>query len=54
MILDACENFVGPMPVVEFLSEFIPEATQTRPENKIKLDHLTVSQNEDAFVSRWT
>ena len=50
MILHACENFVEPMPIIEFLSEFIPEATQTQPENKITLDHLSVSQNEDASV----
>ena len=51
MITNAHEKFVGPMPVVEFLSDFIPKATQSRPENKTNLDHLFVSQNEDAFVS---
>ena len=51
MTHDACEKFVGPMPVVEFLSEFIPEASEKRPANKIPFSHSSVSENEDAFVS---
>ena len=47
---EACEKFVGPMPVKEFLSEFIPESTNKRPANKIKFSHSSVSQKEAAFV----
>jgi len=50
MTHDACEKFVGPMPVVEFLSEFIPEASAERPANKFSFSHSSVSENEDTFV----
>ena len=51
MTRDACEKFVGPMPVDKFLSDFIPIATEARPTNEIMFYHSSVSENEDAFVS---
>ncbi|KAH9953895.1 hypothetical protein BC827DRAFT_1379725 [Russula dissimulans] len=50
MARDACEKFVGPMPVDEFLSEFVPEATEVRPEDKFMFPASSVSQNEDDFI----
>jgi hypothetical protein len=50
MTREACENFVGPMPIALFLSEFIPRASTERPANEIPFPHSSVSQNEDAFV----
>ncbi|KAH9954087.1 hypothetical protein BC827DRAFT_1244831 [Russula dissimulans] len=51
MTREACENFVGPMPIALFLSEFIPRASTERPANEIPFPHSSVSQNEDAFIS---
>jgi hypothetical protein len=51
MTREACEKFVGPMPVNEFLSEFIPETTEKRPSKNIKFSPSSVSQKEDKFVS---
>jgi hypothetical protein len=51
MTREACEKFVGPMPVDKFLSDFIPEAPEPRLTNEIVFSHPTVSENEDAFVS---
>ncbi|KAH9000864.1 hypothetical protein EDB86DRAFT_2827764 [Lactarius hatsudake] len=51
MAFDACEKFVGPMPVELFLSEFVPEAPNTRPTAAITFAHKTVSQNENEFAS---
>jgi hypothetical protein len=51
MTREACEKFVGPMPVDKFLSDFIPEAPEARPANEIMFSHPTVSEYEDAFVS---
>jgi hypothetical protein len=50
MTSDACESFVGPMPVNEFLEEFIPEAPTARPKDDFTFSQPTVSQNEDEFV----
>ena len=50
MTREACDKFVGPMPVNEFLSEFIPETTQKRPLNSIRFSHSSVSQKEKTFV----
>ena len=50
MTREACDKFVGPMPVNEFLSEFIPEATKRRPRNRIRFSHSSVSQKEKTFV----
>jgi hypothetical protein len=46
-----CEKFVGPMPVNEFLSEFVPEAAEKRPANEISFSDLSTSQKEEKFVS---
>ncbi|KAH9174771.1 hypothetical protein EDB89DRAFT_2143297 [Lactarius sanguifluus] len=51
MAFDACEKFVGPMPVELFLSEFLPEVPKTRPTAAITFAHKTVSQNENEFAS---
>ncbi|KAH9174774.1 hypothetical protein EDB89DRAFT_1904348 [Lactarius sanguifluus] len=51
MAFDACEKFVGPMPVELFLSEFLPEAPKIRPTAAITFAHKTVSQNENEFAS---
>ncbi|KAI9508742.1 hypothetical protein F5148DRAFT_1148826 [Russula earlei] len=54
---DACEKFVGPMPICEFLSEFIPKASQDRPAINFNFEHNSVSQNEghfDPLRSHWT
>ncbi|KAH9992537.1 hypothetical protein BJV74DRAFT_884660 [Russula compacta] len=50
MTQDACEKFVGPMPIVEFLLEFIPETSRARPTNKIDFILPSVSRNEDQFI----
>ncbi|KAH9017104.1 hypothetical protein EDB83DRAFT_2271270, partial [Lactarius deliciosus] len=50
MAFDACEKFVGPMPVESFLSEFVPKAPNTRPTTAITFVHKTVSQNENEFI----
>ncbi|KAH8984954.1 hypothetical protein EDB92DRAFT_1950421 [Lactarius akahatsu] len=51
MAVDACERFLGPMPVEFFLSEFIPEAPNTRPTAAITFANKTASQNENEFAS---
>jgi len=51
MTRDACEKFVGPMPVDKFLSDFIPEAREERPTNEVMFLHSSVSEHEDEFVS---
>ncbi|KAH9039503.1 hypothetical protein EDB85DRAFT_2141023 [Lactarius pseudohatsudake] len=51
MAFDACEKFVGPMPVKLFLSEFVPKAPNTRPTAAITFVHQKVSQNENEFAS---
>ncbi|KAH9174768.1 hypothetical protein EDB89DRAFT_2241537 [Lactarius sanguifluus] len=48
---EICEKFVGPMPVESFLTEFVPEAPNTRPTTAIAFAHKTVSQNENEFAS---
>ncbi|KAH9174765.1 hypothetical protein EDB89DRAFT_469874 [Lactarius sanguifluus] len=50
MAVDACERFVGPIPVELFLSEFVPEAPNTRPTTAITFAHKTASQNENEFI----
>ena len=52
MTRDACEKFVGPMPVDAFLEDFVPKASRDRPTNEITFSHSSVSQNENEFVSR--
>jgi hypothetical protein len=50
MTREACDKFVGPMPVDQFLSEFVPETTKKRPCNRIRFSHSSVSRKEEAFV----
>ncbi|KAF8502581.1 hypothetical protein F5888DRAFT_1103862 [Russula emetica] len=50
MTREACDKFVGPMPVNEFLSEFVPEAAGKRPANKISFSYASVSQKEKSFI----
>ncbi len=52
MAIDAWENFVGPMTMEDFLSEFVPSNTkESRPKVEISFDHKTVSQFETEFAS---
>jgi len=52
MVFDSCEKFVGPMPVEDFLSEFVPSNTkESRPTVKIPFGPRTVSENENEFAS---
>jgi hypothetical protein len=51
MTIDAGERFVGPMPIAQFLSDFVPKASKKRPKNNFVFDHSSVSQNEDEFAS---
>ncbi|KAH9992540.1 hypothetical protein BJV74DRAFT_834732 [Russula compacta] len=51
MTQDACEKFVGPMPIVQFLSDFIPKANEPRPTNEIDFTLPSASRNEDQFTS---
>ncbi|KAI9509333.1 hypothetical protein F5148DRAFT_1283025 [Russula earlei] len=51
MTWDVCDKFVGPMPIAEFLSEFVPEASQARKtERIISFDKRSISHNEDHFI----
>ncbi|KAH9017122.1 hypothetical protein EDB83DRAFT_192136 [Lactarius deliciosus] len=50
MAVNACERFVGPIPVELFLSHFVPQAPKTRPAAAITFPHLAVSQNENEFI----
>ncbi|KAI0291947.1 hypothetical protein B0F90DRAFT_304810 [Multifurca ochricompacta] len=50
MTFDACEKFVGPMPVHTFLAEFLPKAHESRPTNQFLFTHSTVSKNENEFI----
>ncbi len=54
MTREACDKFVGPMPVNEFLLEFVPEADGKRPANEISFSDKSVSQKEKTFVSHRT
>src|ERR1700679_3546803 len=51
MTREACDKFVGPMPVEDFLSVFVPEAAGKRPANEISFSDASVSQKEETFVS---
>jgi hypothetical protein len=54
MARDAADKFVGPMPMDQFLSEFVPKAPAERPANEITFSDSSVSEKEDAFVSPYT
>jgi hypothetical protein len=47
---DMCEHFVGPMPVEDFLKEFVQEAPTARPQGSFTFSEPTVSQNETEFA----
>ena len=51
MTFDMCNKFVGPMPVKEFLEEFVPDAPTPRPQGEFSFHKSCVSQNENEFVS---
>jgi hypothetical protein len=51
MTFDACSKFVGPMPVGIFLEEFVPGAPALRPQGDFLFSKISVSHNEDEFVS---
>ena len=52
MTRETCYKFVGPMPMNEFLSEFVPEATILRPRaGKFRVSPASVSEEEEKFVS---
>ena len=51
MTFDICNKFVGPMPVTDFLAEFVPAAPSPRPQGEFPFDKPRVSQNENTFVS---
>lgn len=49
MTFDIRNKFVGPMPVKDFLEEFVPNALTPRPQSEISF-HEPVLQNENKFV----
>ena len=50
MTFDICNKFVGPMPVKDFLEEFVPNAPTPRPQSEFAFHEPCVSQNENKFV----
>jgi hypothetical protein len=50
MTFDMCEQFLGPMPVKEFLEEFIREPPTARPQGGFAFSQSSVSQNEKEFA----
>jgi len=51
MTFDIYNKFVGPMPVTDFLKEFVPDAPSPRPQGEFSFREPRVSQNENKFVS---
>jgi hypothetical protein len=53
MTFDNCDRFVGPMPVKDFLKEFLPPPAvpASRPQGDFAFSEPSVSQNENAFAS---
>ena len=51
MTFDICNKFVGPMPVKDFLEEFVPHAPTPRPQGEFPFHQSRVSQKENEFVS---
>jgi hypothetical protein len=51
MTFDACNKFVGPMPVGVFLEEFVPCAPDPHPQGNFRFAKKSVSHNENEFVS---
>ncbi|KAH9051847.1 hypothetical protein EDB87DRAFT_1836142 [Lactarius vividus] len=54
MASDACDKFVGPMPIELFLSNFVPQAPNTRPTAAITFAHSAISQTENQIASMVT
>jgi hypothetical protein len=50
LTFDMCEQFVGPMPVKDFLKEFIRDAPTARPQGSFEFSKSLVSQNENEFA----
>jgi hypothetical protein len=50
MTFDTCEQFLGPMPVEDFLKEFIKEAPTACPQGGFAFSKTSVSQNENEFA----
>ena len=50
MTFDICDQFLGPMPVKDFLEEFIREAPTARPQGSFAFSKSSVSQNEKEFA----
>ena len=51
MTFDICNKFVGPMPVKDFLEEFVPDALTPRPQGEFFFHRSRISHNENEFVS---
>jgi len=49
-----CEKFVGPMPISQFFSKFVPEATEKRPGEHVEFGYPSISNHEDEFVGALT
>ena len=56
MTFDNCDRFVGPMPVQDFLDDFLPstEVPDSRPEGDFTFSQPSVLLNEVEFVSLFT
>ncbi|KAI9507089.1 hypothetical protein F5148DRAFT_1285638 [Russula earlei] len=50
MTKDICDKFIRPMPILEFFSEFMPQASQARETNEISFAETSISQCEDQFI----
>ncbi|KAF8495191.1 hypothetical protein F5888DRAFT_1907941 [Russula emetica] len=50
MTCEGYEKFVGPMPVNEFLLEFVPEAAEKRLVNEFSFSDTSISQKEENFI----
>jgi len=51
MTFDICNKFVGPMPVNDFLEEFIPAAPSPRPQGEFPFHEPRASEKENKSVS---
>ncbi|KAI9450856.1 hypothetical protein F5148DRAFT_1290488 [Russula earlei] len=50
MTEDICDKFIGPMPILKFFSDFVPQASQARETNEISFAETSISQCEDQFA----
>ena len=51
LAFDTRDKFLGPMPVDLFLQEFVPVAPAPRSQGTFSFSKVSVSQNEDEFVT---